>query len=426
MVKNLNQQNLRGFTLLELVVVLAGLSILSSLAIPNIAKIFDFNNIDEAKALLNTAAADCLQKERLESNIDRGNIDSNILSSNRLKSIGYKIDPEANKCSYLKITPINSKDKFRFPIGFAITNGRVTKIATPTTSDIGSINSCQSWAGANCQQSEEMKSLVAYNKRIREAKTKCEKQYSEWMESNGNGAISRWNPAADSACASTPPKVVNSTCTTNGCNRKVYALEGRIVGYTQDDYNKALEAKYGRICTEKVEGLRRQSPPFTNSEERPITFKECGKQEFWFHEGTEVASANKWRELMCTDEINKNINETKKTKLSFCGDKTYYFCEGKDQLSIDKWDTCVANNAEAKCLADKENARQRNHKGKYPGVAGPGKCGETVWMCNRKIITSEADYQNSACSGIQPTITCPAKQSLLCQYYGSGPWCECD
>ena len=114
MVKNLNQQNLRGFTLLELVVVLAGLSILSSLAIPNIAKIFDFNNIDEAKALLNTAAADCLQKERLESNIDRGNIDSNILSSNRLKSIGYKIDPEANKCSYLKITPINSKDKFRF------------------------------------------------------------------------------------------------------------------------------------------------------------------------------------------------------------------------------------------------------------------------------------------------------------------------
>ena len=39
-----------GFTLLELIVVLAGLSILSSLAIPNVARIFDFNNIDEAKS----------------------------------------------------------------------------------------------------------------------------------------------------------------------------------------------------------------------------------------------------------------------------------------------------------------------------------------------------------------------------------------
>ena len=165
-----------GFTILELIVVLAGLSILSSLAIPNVMRIFDFNNIDEVKALLNTAAADCLQKSRLESS-NQDEIDTNILSDKKLSSIGYKIDPGAKNCSYLQLTPTNEKDELRFPIGFAITKGRVTKIATPTTSDEGSINSCENWAGENCKQDEQLKELVAYNKQIQDAKTKCENDY---------------------------------------------------------------------------------------------------------------------------------------------------------------------------------------------------------------------------------------------------------
>ena len=92
--------------------------------------------------------------------------------------------------------------------------------------------------------------------------------------------------------------------------QEAYAVEGTIVGYTQDDYDKALEEKYGRICTEKVEALRRQSPPFTNPEDQPIRFTECSTKEFWFHKGIEVESASKWQGLKCDDEVAANINTT--------------------------------------------------------------------------------------------------------------------
>ena len=49
--------NHRGFSLIELIVVLAGLGILSSLATLNVLKYLDYARVDEAKSLLNSAAA---------------------------------------------------------------------------------------------------------------------------------------------------------------------------------------------------------------------------------------------------------------------------------------------------------------------------------------------------------------------------------
>ena len=202
----------------------------------------------------------------------------------------------------------------------------------------------------------------------------------------------------------------------------MYALDGTVVGYTLEDYNKALEAKYGRICTEKVEALRRQSPPFTNIGGRPVEFKECGTQQFWFHKGTEVASAAEWRALMCSDEVEANINTVAVKKLNYCGDRTYYFCGGKDQLSQNNYDSCVASNAEATCIADRETARTGGHKGKYGPMAGPGACGETRWICSEVMMDTEAAYEQSSCG---KAASCTPRHPVRCERSKDPYWCAC-
>ena len=141
-----------GFTLLELIVVLAGLGILSSLTIPNFLKYLDYARVDEAKAILNSAAADCLQglrrkgSERLSESVDE-----NILSDERLESTGYKFsDTEStSSCGNTLITAISLNDQERMPdLGFTIaSDGKLTKLAVNTGDDTSF--AAKAWAGKN-------------------------------------------------------------------------------------------------------------------------------------------------------------------------------------------------------------------------------------------------------------------------------------
>ena len=69
-----------AFTLLELVVVLAGLGILSSLAYSQVVDAIKYAKVDEAKALLNMAAAKCLQELRMAPEADKGTVTGRLLS----------------------------------------------------------------------------------------------------------------------------------------------------------------------------------------------------------------------------------------------------------------------------------------------------------------------------------------------------------
>ena len=85
-----------GFSLLEIAVVLAVLSLLSSIAIPNILKIGKDSNLSEAQALLNSAAADCLQSARNGLTLTSISPSTNIISNSKLSGIGYKIKENKN------------------------------------------------------------------------------------------------------------------------------------------------------------------------------------------------------------------------------------------------------------------------------------------------------------------------------------------
>ena len=129
-----------GFSLIELMVVIAGLGILSSFAVPNVIKYFDYASVDEAKSLLNSAAADCLQNLRRQGPTSlTQTVDNNIISQDRLENTGYRFQTPGttDNCSNVLITSISAAKKDRMPdLGFTINaEGSLIKIVADTGSD---------------------------------------------------------------------------------------------------------------------------------------------------------------------------------------------------------------------------------------------------------------------------------------------------
>lgn len=393
-----------AFSILELVVVLSILGILTSISIPSISNFVKQSRIDGVKAKVNSTAADCLQKLR-SADDSEVLVDPNIVSNEILKGEGYKISSDGNECSFFAVEPIDTNETFLFPMSFGITAGKLTKFAEPRGED--SLQACKDWAGVNCKESEELKELIAYNKSINAAKQQCEEQYSQWINAKSSGAKNRWNPAADSQCSSAPPKKVSPTCTSNGCNRKVYALDGTVVGFTKEDYDKAIEEKFGRICTEKLEDLRNRTPPFTNPSEQPITFTECGPQKFWFYKGKEIDTQEEWTGLKCDENTNAVIatGRLNAEPIPFCGSNPVYVCDGIKQLNAEKYQQCIEDNESRQCRTEINNLVLTRPNGvtTHPanGRATPP-CGETFWVCN-KAKKSSLDEFEAACGQPEPT-----------------------
>ena len=144
-----------GFTLLELIVVVAVLTILGGIATPSVMAYIRTAHVNEGKALLNAAVSDCLRTA--------GSTPQNLatttpvtlqeaLSGTRATPLGYTIekDPHCSTGLSLKATTPGMIDLYVE----VQSDGTVIKKAATQADDTSSASqvNCEQWGGkANCQ-----------------------------------------------------------------------------------------------------------------------------------------------------------------------------------------------------------------------------------------------------------------------------------
>ena len=165
----------KGFSLVEIVIVLAVLSTLSAISIPRILRSIKLTRLDEAKVLMDSYAAECLQEFRL------GNDLSNSLpatfSAKKLLALGFKKGQSSN-CKKFSLVPVNSQDAFLFQFDFRIgeESGTLIKTAIPPSDSI-STNSCELWGGDLCTSNNNLKSNWDDIFALEKSKAKCESDF---------------------------------------------------------------------------------------------------------------------------------------------------------------------------------------------------------------------------------------------------------
>ena len=374
-ISTLERNNNSGFTLIELVIVIAGLATLTSFSIPNFLNSIKLNKIEEVKALMNGYASDCLGKSRV---YDGNNLEEYLeeispydLDNERLSTLGYRIDGDKSKCSNVAVKPLKDNEKDLFAFDFSINDGLILKTGTPSNNP-RFLNSCKGWAGKNCGLSDAQKAEFARLKALAKAKSNCEATFQNWLGKPSSGEFVRWDDKKET------------------CTSKVWAFEGRVVN-SAEAVEQALKNKYGQACLEwRQDKIKRNS---TSSNGKPETIDpECGGVVYWFHSGKEFNSKSDWIEY---------DNKVKKQT----------------------------------CENDRNKAIRSKKSGKYTygPTPGPSPCGKTVWFCKGIEYTTNADYLTTSCGTPpkppkppkRPTPPKRCKKSNICRFMPSHPVCTC-
>jgi len=270
----------RGFSLLEVAVVVAILGILSALAFPNIARWVALAKIDAVKTLLNSAASECLQEIREGSSPEDTLVKDSVVSNDALGSHGYKIKDNDKTCASYFVIPINEKEDFMYELGFKINSlGEIAKIAVPA-SDSGSLNSCKNWAGVNCGVSAEQQAVWDALAKIEKDKKTCNDDFYAWLQKPSSGSYNRWDEA------------------TKSCSLETWAFEGSI---QKDEaaVKSARAAKIGAACTAKLK--EKETAKFDGI----FTDAECPTT--YFCTGKDLATDSATAYNACKEEERENL-----------------------------------------------------------------------------------------------------------------------
>ena len=251
----------KGFSLVEIIVVLSIMSILSAITIPSFFSSMKRNRFAEMKAILNQYASECLEKYRQNENIENVQPDS-FQGNQKIKNIGYKFKNDPS-CKKLFVVPINNDDKSLFEFGFYIGSqtGNLLTYGLPSSKDQDALDMCYSWAGENCNNNDAIVTLNNLENLEKKKKT-CFDNFLSNRRSGNNGEFFTWDE------------------TSNRCTKSIYIVDGYIYE-SEDEFNS---------MNENLSCLKWLSNKENNKYTGQANFSSCGSNTYFFYNGIDMGS----------------------------------------------------------------------------------------------------------------------------------------
>ena len=382
----LSRADQTGFSLLELVTVIAVLGILSSIAVTSIGNATKFAQLDEAKALLNSAAAECLQRVRTNPD-DYQTWQPDALKSREMKGIiqlpgNYQYKDSKNTCEEVSIHDPSDESSLLMDLKFSVIGGKIIKEAVNKNNETES--ACISWG--NCGGSESAEYLKACNK----TKDTCNASLSTVISSGSNGDKGyKWVGQCTWPKASPLPS----------CTDDCWRFEGSCFS-EESDYIAADAANKTQQCNDYEASLRDLD---FDGEDSNGTNNEC-KENYWWCTGEKMNSEIKYDECKyienqagCKSELMpwlKLGGDGKKPNSSTYTCSATYKCSGIEVDSFDYYKTCGDE-----CKKEKDAWLAKGGDGEMPT---PSSCnepdGSVIYKCDGSEVT-ETKY-NETCGAV--------------------------